>query len=337
MASLKPLSDDALKALPKDAAGRKMTAAVLAVEPTMAIGAVRRLFAERVSQLEVVRDIYVTDPNGVLIGVLSVKELFELPQEHPVGESCTKDGLISVTVRQHQERVAYLALRHHLRAVPVVDDAQHLLGVVPGETILRILYKEMHEDILRGAGVSRRSTGDVDDVLSLSVWRSFIHRAPWLLLGLVGGLAIAGVIKLFDATLERDLLLAAFIPLIVYMGDAVGTQMEAFIIRDIAIDRDLRFWPYFFRQFSVVALLAVLFGIVSILGVFLLFGHFHTALIIGIALCAAVLSSVCTGLIVPYLFSRLRLDPANASGPTATVLQDFFSVLVYFLVAQLLL
>jgi magnesium transporter len=160
---------------------------------------------------------------------------------------------------------------------------------------------------------------------------------PWLAAGMLGGILIAKIIGRFEATLSENLILAAFIPLIVYMSDAVGTQMEAFIIRDLATDPGLNFFRYLFRQISIVLII----GLIISAGLFAVSNFFHgdmeISLVLSISMLAAIMSSVITGLCVPFLFSKLSFDPANASGPLATIIQDTLSVFIYFTVATALL
>jgi magnesium transporter len=147
----------------------------------------------------------------------------------------------------------------------------------------------------------------------------------------------AGIVGSFEETISQHLVLAAFIPLIVYMADAVGTQMEAFIIRDLAMHPRLPFRRYVLRQLSIIVLIGVLTSTLLYTGSLLVYRQAMVSLVLGVSLFAAIISSVLTGLIIPYAFGRFRMDPANASGPIATIIQDLLSVFIYFLVASTLL
>jgi magnesium transporter len=179
---------------------------------------------------------------------------------------------------------------------------------------------------------------DIDDILKISIRKSVFHRLPWLIIGLIGGILTARIVDAFEVTLEKNIFLAAFIPLIVYMSDAVGTQMEAFAIRDFAIQSHLDFIRYFVRQMVVVTLIGFILSI-GLFGIciFLLDQGRAVGLVLGISLFAAVMSSLLTGLFIPYIFRRIRLDPANASGPIATIIQDLISVMIYLSIAQIFL
>jgi magnesium transporter len=121
------------------------------------------------------------------------------------------------------------------------------------------------------------------------------------------------------------------------MSDAVGTQMEAFAIRDLAIKSHLHFIKYFIKQFLVVSVIGVILSTTLLLISLLTSQELQVGLVLSISLFAAIMSSLATGLLVPYIFARINFDPANASGPIATIIQDLLSVSVYFAIANSLL
>lgn len=287
------------------------------------------------SRYETINYLYVVDQHHHLHGVFSIKELLAARNKRKRVETIMKKNIVTVHPHTDQERAALLALQHGIKELPIVDKDGALLGVVPFDMLLTIIDQEGGENLLRFGGITHHGT--LDDLFHISIGKSMKHRLPWLLLGLLGGLLVAGIIGRFEATLSENLILAAFIPLLVYMASAVGMQMEAFIIRDLAINPALNFVSYFFRQIVVVSIIAVITSITLALSSFLLYRNASVSMVLGIALFLAILSSVFSGLIIPYLFGKLKLDPANASGPVATILQDVLSVLVYFTVASLLL
>ena len=162
-------------------------------------------------------------------------------------------------------------------------------------------------------------------------------RVTWLLIGLALSLATAEVIKSFEGTLEKNLILASFIPLVVYMSDAVGTQMEAMIIRELNSNKKFNFLKFMRDQAMIVILVAFIVGGLSGAVVMLLNDSSTLGLVIGTSLTFGIFSSLLTGSIMPYIFWKLHDDPAEASGPVATVVQDFLSVIIFFLIAQALL
>lgn len=296
---------------------------------------VKELLIAKSRDYETINYIYVTDKENHLQGIFSIKEFLEHQKDKEKVDDIMKKEIVSVRAHTHQERAALLALQHNIKAVPVVDKENVFLGIIPFDVILKILDKEAVEDMLRLGGIYHK--GSFDDLIRLPVLQSIKHRLPWLLIGLLGGLLAAGIIGGFEETLSQNLILAAFIPLIVYMADAVGTQMEAFIIRDLAVNPTLSFLKYFLKQISAVSLIGIVTSVFLSLISFALYGNALISIVLGISLFFAIISSVFSGLIIPYLFGKLKLDPANASGPIATIIQDVFSVLVYFVVASLIL
>lgn len=289
-----------------------------------------------IKDFETINYVYVLEDSGKLIGIISLKEIFSRPAHIKAGRICRRKDLATIKPWKHQERVAYLALKHNIKAVPVVDGRHKFLGVIPSDTILHILYKETHEDLMRRAGI-HSGHPPFDNILTMSLWQSFKHRLPWLFIGLVGGILAAKIIGVFEETLAQNLILAAFIPLIVYMSDAVGTQMEAFIIRDLAVDRHLPFLRYVFKQFVLVVVLAFFFSIILFAAGSYLYATPYIGIVLGASLFGAICSSMFTGLLIPYGFHKLKMDPANASGPVATVIQDILSIVIYFSIASYLL
>ncbi len=318
-----------------ETAGSVMTGRVPTVPPEASMADIERLLLKRARDFDSISYVYLVDSRGRLHGVMSIKEVFQQPKHTPASQVMAT-SLVTTSPEADQERVVHLALEHNLRAVPVVDEQGGFLGVVLSKVLLKTLYQEASEDLLRLAGI-KRSGSMFDNVLKLSVLESLEHRTPWLILGLGGGILAAEIISRFEHTLQSNLILATFIPLMVYMADAVGTQMEAFIIRDLAVNPHLSFLRYLLRQMLIVCLIGLGASILLFGLVLLLYRNARVGLVLGVSLFLAVFSSVLTGLVVPYIFGRLRLDPANASGPVATIIQDILSVTIFFLVASWLL
>lgn len=162
-------------------------------------------------------------------------------------------------------------------------------------------------------------------------------RTTWLLIGLALSLGTAEVIKNFETTLAENIILASFIPLVVYMSDAVGTQMEAIIIRELNQKKKFKFLGFIRQQIVIVSVVAVAIGIVAGFTIAFLNSSEQLGLVIGLSLFIGILSSLATGTLLPYMFWKMHDDPAEASGPIATVIQDFMSVIIFFLIAQALL
>lgn len=324
------------KAKTKNSVSLMMIVGVPLVEPSFTIKEAKNKIKERIKDLEAIDYLYVVDKNKKLLGALSIKDLFRYPDNEKIENVYKKTPPIFVYPQTSQEAAAHLALRHKLKAVPVVDENRRLVGILSTENVLSIINKEAREDILHLAGVHQRHLV-IDDVLKISLFEAVKHRIVWLFLGLFGGLLAASIVERYEIILRQNLILAAFIPLVVYMADAVGTQMEAFAIRDFAIHSRLNYFQYFLKQFKIVFLIGLIISAGLIIVGPIFYRDFKIMLIISFALFVAILSSLLTGLFVPYLFAKLKQDPADASGPIATIIQDILSVLIYFFIASSLL
>lgn len=319
---------------PSESAGRLLIKNVPVIDEHSTIDHIRRMLAKDSKNFETINYIYAVDKNQKLKGIVSVRDIFSADKDLPIKRLFPKK-IISVRAHTDQEKVALLALQHNLKSVPVVDKDDCFLGVISSDRILKIIDTESVENTLKMGGVIQH--GSFDNIFNLPLLTSLKHRLPWLILGLVGGFLAAGIVNQFEDVISKNLILAAFIPLIVYMADAVGTQMEAFIIRDLAIDPKLSFAKYFSRQTFIVLLIAVLVSFLLYGASLLLYKDAAVSIVLSVALFCAILTSLMTGLVVPYLFGKLNLDPANASGPIATIIQDILSVLVYFVIASMIL
>jgi magnesium transporter len=315
-------------------AGKLMGVGFPKITQSHTIGDARVLVSSKVQSFASIDYIFVVDRQNKLEGVISIKELFRFSESKKIGEIMTKK-ITTIRASTDQERIAYTALKHNLKSLPVVDKDGVLLGIVSSDTILKTLYHEMQEDILRFAGVHRKES--IDNVMEMPVWTLYKHRIPWLLIGTIGGLLASGVINYFDQTLEENLILASFIPLVVYVASAVSMQMSVILIRDFAINPKLDFFKYCLKQFSVVLLIGLSTSAILFLYSWLAHNDLPVGWVLAVALFASNLSAILTGLAVPFLFSKLKSDPANASGPIATIIQDLLSIAIYFIIASVLL
>jgi magnesium transporter len=323
-----------LKKYPPESAGRLIVTNVPTTNEDASVGEIEEMLIEKTVDFNTINYIYVLDEEKKLKGVVSIKEIFRSPKEEKAKKLLSKK-LVTVQADTDQEQVAYLAIKNSLKAIPVVTKDNLFLGTIPSDAILKILYQETTEDLLHFGGIVDGAS--YDNIFKMPLKVSVKRRTPWLIVGLFGGIIAAGVISRFEEVLSKNLILVLFIPLVVYLAAAVGSQMQTFIIRDMAINPKLRFLKYLTKQASVVLVIGLIISTLLYLVSLMLYGFPRVSFVLSVALFFAVLTSLITGLIIPFLFSKLNLDPANASGPIATIIQDILSILVYFLVASLIL
>ena len=239
-----------MKKFPPRTAGACMIKEVPVVKLGETVGKVREMISKKVKSFETIDYIFVVDEENVLKGVISIKELFEVRKKNKLIEDVMKKNVVYVHPFTHQERVVYLALSHGIKMLPVVDKERHFLGVVPYDTILQIFNQETREDIFKFGGIFHR-VGQEFNTITDSTKKMVRRRIPWLLVGIVGGTIAASIVSFFEAMLSKYLVLAAFIPVLVYMSDAVGTQSETLIVRGFALDPKLSIKKWLKREFFI--------------------------------------------------------------------------------------
>ena len=230
-----------------------------------------------------------------------------------------------------QERAAWLAVQHAEPTLAVVDEAGRFTGLVPPATLLGVLLEEHDEDMVRLGGFNRSASAAQTTTVE-PVLRRLGHRLPWLLIGLVGALVAAIVVGSFEEQLSRQVLIAFFVPGVVYMADAVGTQTETLVIRGLSLGIGVR--RVAVREAVTGLLLGVVLGALALPLVGVLWGDWRVATAVAIALLAASSIASVIALALPWLFQRLGKDPAFGSGPLATVIQDVLTVAIYLAVAS---
>ena len=303
--------------------------------PEETVAEVERLLLKRTKEFETINYIYITDAENHLLGAISIKELFRNSKEVLVG-NLMETKIVTVHHGTHQQKVANLALKHNLKAIPVVDKENKLLGIIPSDVILNILNEEHSEDIMRHAGILVER-GQAKGIISQSPVSYFINRIPWLAVGLLGGVAAAFIVGSFEDAIREMLTLAAFIPAVVYMADAVGAQTGTIFIRSLAVDSSLEIKKYMLREFIVGTAIALLLAVLVSAISFLFWQPAILGLILGVSFFATIITAITVALSMPWLFLKIKIDPAIASGPFATVITDILSIIIYFSVASLML
>lgn len=266
---------------------------------------------------------------GRLVGVLPITRLIDAPPERPIGELMDRDPP-TVSPDADQEGVALAMIEHDASVLAVVDADGRFVGLIPPRRLLRVLLEEHEEDLARLGGFlvgSRQARRAAEEPVTRRIW----HRLPWLLIGLLGAMASVAVVAGFERQLDEKVLIAFFLPAVVYMADAVGTQTEALMIRALAVGVS---WPTAIRRellsgIAIGALVGAAFVPFALAG----WGDGAVAVAVGISLLAACATATAIAIALPFALQRLGADPAFGSGPLATVLQDLISIAVYLGVA----
>ena len=316
-----------------DTAGKHATIKVPLASAKMTMKEIQDILFKHAKEFESINYIYIVSDKGRLHGVLSIKDIFRNSPETQI-RSVMKTDLIKIHPHTDQEKAAHLALTSGIKAVPLVDEGGHFLGVVSNDKIQSILESETKEDFLRFAGIVGKHTINTQDISAVKL---FSRRIPWILIGLLGGLLTAKVIGSFEHILAKNILLAGFIPLIAYIANAVGVQTQTVYIRDLVTQQKFSTLNYLMKQIITSILIGTTCWLFIFVLAFLIWHNPFFGLVIGLAVLCAILVATFFALLIPYILKILGTDPAIGSGPFSTIIQDLLSIIIYFLIASALL
>jgi magnesium transporter len=304
-------------------AGAYATAEVPTVSALDTVGAVREVLHG--GSYVAAPDVVVLD-QGRPIGLLPLEVLL-------AGEptAAVEDVMLpvppSVAADTDQEVAAHAMVRAASRCLLVVDADGRFRGLIPADRMLTVLLTEHDSDMARLGGYvagASRARGAAQEPVRRRLW----HRLPWLLLGVLGAMGSAILVGAFDSQLEANVIVAFFVPSIVYMADAVGTQTETVLIRALAAGVTTR--AIIRREIVTGLVMGTVIGLVFFAFVAIGWGDLSVATAVALALVASCSIATVVAMALPAVFQHLGRDPAFGSGPLATVIQDLLSIGVYF-------
>ncbi|MCU0233325.1 MAG: magnesium transporter [Thermoanaerobaculales bacterium] len=304
--------------------------------------AIRYLRRQARDQLETIYYAYVLDSTQRLLGVVSFRELFAAAPDRPVRELMS-DSFIFAPDDMDQEEVARLLARHDLLALPVVDAAGRMKGIVTVDDIVDVVQEEATEDAHKAAGMQALDA----PYLQTGMLEMVRKRAVWLTVLFLGQTLTASAMGHFEEEIASAVVLALFVPLIVSSGGNSGSQTTTLVIRAMALGEvQLRDWWRILRRELVSglvlgAILATL-GLLRIVAWQTFFGAYGdlgylVAVTVAASLVGVVVVGTLCGAMLPFVLRLAGADPASASAPFVATLVDVSGVVIYFTLARLLL
>lgn len=315
---------------PPETAGRLMTNRFVWIRDYYTvIEAVGKLksFAEFA---ETINYLYVIDQDRKLVGVVSYRDLLISEPDEPI-RNVMYERVISVTVTTDQEEVARLVEKYDFLAIPVVSDENVLMGIATVDDIIDVVIREANEDIEK-LSASGKSI-DFETKAFVAAYR----RLPWLILLLFIGIVSGSIISGYEDTLQKVVALAFFMPMISGMTGNTGTQSLAVVVRGL-VSNDINkhvIFKLIMREFLVSLIIGIVCGVLISLIAFFWQGSAVLGLVVGISLFLTLIIGTLAGTIIPIILYRLKIDPAVASGPLITTLNDIFSLVTYFGIATM--
>lgn len=279
--------------------------------------------------VEKVYSIYVVDDNQELKGILSLKQLLFASPKTLVREIHKEKNLHVVKVHDTSDMVASLMAKYDLVSIPVVDRQNKLVGRITIDDVVDVMREEAEKDFQMASGISESVES------TASVFRHTRSRLPWIIIGLVGGVASSQIIKGYEGQIDINPSLAFFIPLIVATAGNVGVQSSAIIVQGLA-SKEFKFHGIF-KQVGKESLIGLLVGLICsiiIFGVsYALDSDLNLGITIGISLFLVVVIAAVLGSFIPLVLNKVKIDPALATGPFITTANDIIGLTIYFLVA----
>jgi magnesium transporter len=286
---------------------------------------------KQAEDIDDVYTIYVVDNRERLIGTLSLKKLLLAPARSLIIDLYDED-VRSVKAYEDAESVANIMEKYDLVVLPVIDELDRLIGRITIDDIVDVIKEEAEKDYQMASGISE-SVDSGDSVMILTR-----ARLPWLLVGLLGGIFGALVINQYEDQLQIYPEMALFIPLIAAMGGNVGVQSSAIIVQGLA-NNSLGFDGLFKRlgkEFLVAILNALVCSVLILIYTVIVKDNYNLAATVSLALMLVIVFAGLFGTFVPLMLDKYKIDPALATGPFITTMNDIVGLFIYFGIGHLM-
>ncbi len=313
-------------------AGSIMTTEYVAIPENSTARSAMTILRNAAPEAETIYYIFVVNDQHQLTGVVSLRDLI-IADEDTLIKSIRNERVVSVSVSEDQEEVARMIKDYDFLAVPVVDFQNHLLGIITVDDILDVLEEEANDDYSKLAAVSEMDTFDKGPFTAAK------KRLPWLIILLFLGMFTASLMGIFEETLDKVAILAVFIPLIAGMAGNSGTQALAVAVRGIAtgdIEEQSKM-KLLMREAGTGLITGIICAIFSVGIVFFIQHDLLLGFLVGTAIFGSIFVATLSGSFIPLLIHRMNIDPAVASGPFITTLNDIISILIYLGLASIFL
>ena len=286
---------------------------------------------KQAEDVEKVYNIFVVDDSNRLLGVLSLKRLLFSNVKTKIADLYQSKNIISVNTSDSAEEVAAVMEKYDLVSVPVVDYQNKLVGGITLDDIVDYIKEEADKDFQLATGITEPIERDA------SIWRVARARLPWLIIGLLGGTLGAKVISGFEGSITQIPALAFFIPLITAMGGNVGVQSSAIVVQSLA--RGTKDFGNIFYKLLREAAVGLFNGVLLASIIFVIayfFGNAQLGFVVSISLFTVIIFAAVIGTLIPLVLNHYKIDPALATGPFITTLNDVTGLFIYFTIGMLL-
>lgn len=318
----------ALLQYPDNTAGAIMNPDIVFVSKDLEIDQALNMIRANVESFKDINYIFITDSEQHLTGVMPLPVLISAKPDALIEEVMNKD-FIAVNALMDEDEVVDVVRKYELTTVPVVDSQGILVGIITIDDILDVIEEQADEEAYKMAGLGDPDSHD-------SAFRAALTRIPWLLICLGGSMSAGTIIHLFENTLEHTIVLASFMPAVMGMAGNTGVQTSTLLIRNMGTGPSLKrhLFKIVLREFRTALFIGLLCGSLAG-GAAWYFFHANPAIgaVIGVSLSLSVMFSTFLGTSLPFLFQKLSVDPAVASGPFITTINDSTALIIYLSIA----
>ena len=316
---------------PEDTAGGLMAKELIKVNENWNTVQCLKEMRKQADDVKKVYTIYVVDNNDKLLGLLSLRKLLLTERSTSIKDIITTE-IISVKATTDDEDVANIMQKYDLVALPVIDELGRLIGRITVDDVMDVVKEEAEKDYQMASGISE----DVES--SDTTWELTRARLPWLIIGMIGGLLGAKVIGIFDLSGE-NFELAFFIPLIAAMGGNVGVQSAAIVVQGLANDslKMENIFQKLVKELGVGILNGIICSIIILGAAFSLGYSLALSFTVSISLFAVIVFAAVFGTFIPLTLEKYNIDPALATGPFITTVNDVLGLFIYFMIGQAIL
>ncbi len=318
---------------PEDSAGRLMTPEFIELKETLTAGEALERIRKIGLDKETIYYSYIVDNRGILIGIVSLKDLLLSSPERIIGEFM-QSSFVHVHTLDDQEDVAKVLSQYDLTALPVTDKDKKLVGIITVDDIVDVIKEEAEEDFHKMAGIEAPE----DPYFSTKFFVLGRKRALWLVILLVTSYLSSVVLKRYSAILQIVIPLAFFIPMLTGTCGNTGMQSATLIIRGLATGeialRD--FMRVFLREILMGGFLGIILGLFSFVRAHFIDVDPFIGIVVGAAVFISVIVANIIGTILPILLKRLKIDPAISAGPFISTIIDVTSLILYFEIAKII-
>lgn len=308
----------------EETAGGIMSSDFVSVEENETLRAAIREVRNNAEHFEQIYHIYVLNKNEILVGIVSLKSLLVNPLRTKI-TSVMEEDLIYVTPDVDQEEVANLMKKYDLVAIPVVDENKVMLGRITIDDIVDVIQEEADEDIQKMAGLSEEQES------SDSIFRISRIRLPWLIIAMFIEFINVWLLSEHEDIIQQVTMAAFFFPIIMAMGGSTGNQAAIVMVRSLGtgelwLSHSLKKLG---KEFSVSILNGLVMSSLLYILTALFFDFSQFVIILSLSLLTIIIFATMLGATIPVVLKKLNIDPAVATGPFVSTMNDVFGILIY--------